>query len=104
MITAGQLRAARGDQVRQQRGAGHRLRQQSRRRRSNLHPLVTDSAHVFRPDVLFDRLVDMTTRYGAYINFQQQLFAPAGAGSKRGLSVFVSATYADRRTRPSIAR
>jgi len=36
--------------------------------------------------------------YGAYINFQQQLLAPAGAGSKRGLSVFLNATYADRRT------
>jgi porin len=37
-------------------------------------------------------------QYGAYLSFQQQLTAPAGVGSKRGLSVFVNATYADRRT------
>ena len=37
-------------------------------------------------------------QYGAYINFQQRLTAPDGAGSKRGLSVFLNGTYADRRT------
>jgi porin len=37
-------------------------------------------------------------QYGGYLNFQQQLTAPAGADSKRGLSAFVNATYADRRT------
>jgi len=37
-------------------------------------------------------------QYGTYVNFQQQLTAPAGADSKRGVSVFVNATYADRRT------
>jgi porin len=36
--------------------------------------------------------------YGAYLSFVQRLTAPAGADSKRGLSVFVNATYADRRT------
>ena len=37
-------------------------------------------------------------QYGAYINFQQRLTAPAGTDSKRGLSAFLNATYADRRT------
>jgi porin len=37
-------------------------------------------------------------QYGAYINFEQRLTAPEGAASKRGLSVFLNATYADRRT------
>ena len=37
-------------------------------------------------------------QYGAYVNFQQQLIAPDGKGSSRGLSVFANATYADRRT------
>jgi porin len=37
-------------------------------------------------------------QYGAYINFQQRLTAPAGGDSKRGLSVFFNWTYADRRT------
>src|SRR5215475_1619680 len=36
-------------------------------------------------------------QYGGYINFQQRLTA-AGSDSKRGLSVFLNATYADRRT------
>jgi porin len=34
-------------------------------------------------------------QYGAYVNFLQQVTAPAG---NRGLSVFFNATYADRRT------
>jgi porin len=34
-------------------------------------------------------------QYGAYVNFQQQLTSPA---PDRGLSVFLNATYADRRT------
>jgi porin len=37
-------------------------------------------------------------QYGAYVNFQQQLTAPDGKESSRGLSVFANATYADRRT------
>jgi porin len=37
-------------------------------------------------------------QYGAYINFQQRLTDPAGVDSKRGLSVFLNATYSDRRT------
>lgn len=37
-------------------------------------------------------------QYGAYFNFQQRLTAPAGSASARGLSFFVNATYADRRT------
>ena len=37
-------------------------------------------------------------QYGAYINFQQRLTAPAGAASQRGLSVFLNGTYADHRT------
>lgn len=37
-------------------------------------------------------------QYGAYFNFQQRLTAPHGADSPRGLSLFVNATYADRRT------
>jgi porin len=37
-------------------------------------------------------------QYGAYFNFEQRLTAPSGAGSARGLSLFVNATYADRRT------
>jgi porin len=37
-------------------------------------------------------------QYGEYINFQQRLTAPEGVGSQRGLSVFLNATYADRRT------
>ena len=36
--------------------------------------------------------------YGAYMNCQQRLTASAGRDSKPGLSVFVYATYADRRT------
>jgi porin len=36
--------------------------------------------------------------YGAYLNFEQRLTAPEGTAVKRGLSVFVNATYADRRT------
>jgi len=36
-------------------------------------------------------------QYGGYINFQQRLTG-AGSDSKRGLSVFLNATYADRRT------
>jgi porin len=36
-------------------------------------------------------------QYGGYINFQQRLTG-AGNESKRGLSVFLNATYADRRT------
>ena len=35
--------------------------------------------------------------YGGYINFQQRLTG-AGSDAKRGLSVFLNATYADRRT------
>jgi porin len=34
-------------------------------------------------------------QYGGYLNFQQRL---TGAGTERGLSVFLNATYADRRT------
>jgi porin len=37
-------------------------------------------------------------QYGAYVNFQQRVTAAAGTDSKRGLSVFLNATYADRRT------
>jgi porin len=37
-------------------------------------------------------------QYGAYLNFQQRLTAGVGTDSKRGLSVFANATYADRRT------
>jgi len=37
-------------------------------------------------------------QYGAYVNFEQRLTAPAGSLSSRGLSVFANATYADRRT------
>lgn len=37
-------------------------------------------------------------QYGAYVNFQQRLTAPEGVASKRGLSVFLNGTYADRRT------
>lgn len=37
-------------------------------------------------------------QYGGYFNFQQRLTAPAGAASARGLSFFINATYADRRT------
>ena len=37
-------------------------------------------------------------QYGAYINFQQRVLALGGADSKRGLSVFLNATAADRRT------
>ena len=37
-------------------------------------------------------------QYGAYVNFEQRLTAPNGRGSPRGLSFFVNATYADRRT------
>ena len=37
-------------------------------------------------------------QYGAYVNFLQRLTAAAGTDSKRGLSVFFNATYADRRT------
>lgn len=37
-------------------------------------------------------------QYGAYFNFQQRLTAPDGAASARGLSFFVDAAYADRRT------
>ena len=37
-------------------------------------------------------------QYGAYINFLQRLLTLGGADSKRGLSVFLNATYADRRT------
>jgi porin len=36
--------------------------------------------------------------YGEYINFLQRLTAPAGPASKRGLSVFLNSTSADRRT------
>jgi porin len=36
-------------------------------------------------------------QYGAYINFEQRLTG-GGSGTKRGLSVFLNATYADRRT------
>jgi porin len=36
-------------------------------------------------------------QYGAYVNFQQRLIAD-GADPKRGLSVFLNVTYADRRT------
>src|SRR5215469_99710 len=37
-------------------------------------------------------------QYGAYVNFEQRLTAPAGTASKRGLSAFFNATWADRRT------
>lgn len=37
-------------------------------------------------------------QYGAYLSFVQRLTAPDGPGSKRGLSVFLNAAYADRRT------
>lgn len=37
-------------------------------------------------------------QYGAYLSFVQRLTAPDGADSKRGLSVFLNAAYADRRT------
>jgi len=37
-------------------------------------------------------------QYGAYVSFEQRLTAPEGASSKRGLSVFLNGTYADRRT------
>jgi porin len=37
-------------------------------------------------------------QYGAYINFQQRLTAPAGVTSQRGVSVFLNGTYADHRT------
>jgi porin len=39
-----------------------------------------------------------TGQYGAYVNFLQRLTAPSFAGSKRGVSVFFNATFADRRT------
>jgi porin len=37
-------------------------------------------------------------RYGAYVSFVQRLTEPDGPESRRGLSVFLNATYADRRT------
>lgn len=37
-------------------------------------------------------------QYGAYINFEQRLTAPVEGDAQRGLSVFLNATYADRRT------
>ncbi len=37
-------------------------------------------------------------QYGAYVNFLQRVTPPPVAGSKRGVSVFFNATYADRRT------
>ena len=37
-------------------------------------------------------------QYGAYINFLQRLTSPLFAGSKRGVSVFFNATFADRQT------
>jgi porin len=36
--------------------------------------------------------------YGAYVNFQQRLTSNPDPASRRGLSVFLNATYADRRT------
>jgi porin len=37
-------------------------------------------------------------QYGAYVNFLQRVTTPAIPGSKRGVSVFFNATFADRRT------
>lgn len=37
-------------------------------------------------------------QYGAYLTFQQQVTAPGGPNSLRGLSLFLIAAYADRRT------
>ena len=37
-------------------------------------------------------------QYGAYVNFLQRVTTPAVPGSKRGVSVFFNATFADRRT------
>ncbi len=37
-------------------------------------------------------------QYGEYASFQQQLTAPSGPQSQRGLSVFLNVTHADRRT------
>jgi porin len=37
-------------------------------------------------------------QYGAYVNFLQRLTPPSFAGSKRGVSVFFNATFADRQT------
>ena len=37
-------------------------------------------------------------QYGAYLSFEQRLTAPMDGDAKRGLSVFLNATYADRRT------
>ena len=39
-----------------------------------------------------------TGQYGAYVNFLQRLTTLPVAGSKRGVSVFFNATFADRRT------
>jgi len=38
------------------------------------------------------------SRSGAHLNFEQRLTAPAGGDSRRGLSVFLNAVYADRDT------
>jgi porin len=48
------------------------------------------------PDAVDGRL--HAGEYGEYINFLQRLTAPAGPASKRGLSVFLNSTFADRRT------
>lgn len=37
-------------------------------------------------------------QYGSYLSFEQRLTAPVSSDTRRGLSVFLNATYADRRT------
>src|SRR5215469_1581531 len=37
-------------------------------------------------------------QYGGYLNFEQQVTVPGGPNSSRGLSLFLNAAYADRRT------
>lgn len=51
------------------------------------------------PEILTGRpFKDRRGRYGAYINFLQQLTRPDADDPSRGLSVFLNATIADRRT------
>ncbi|MGO1079864.1 carbohydrate porin [Inquilinus sp. CA228] len=51
------------------------------------------------PEILTGRpFEDRRGRYGAYINFLQQLTHPDANDPSRGLSIFLNATIADRRT------